>query len=67
MLTWLFNRTNGSVFLPMLFHATVNTIGAGLIFPLSSGAALMILWYIYSVIWLCVGLVMLLFSGNKPR
>ncbi len=33
MLTWIFNRTNGSVLLPMLFHATVNTVGAGLIFP----------------------------------
>jgi len=66
MLTWLFNRTNGSVFLPMLFHATVNTIGAGLIFPLFSGAALIILWYIYGVIWLCTGLVMLLFGADKP-
>jgi len=65
MLTWLFNRTNDSVFLPMLFHATVNTIGAGLIFPLFSGAALTILWYIYGVIWLCAGLAMLLVSGNK--
>jgi CAAX protease family protein len=65
MLTWLFNHTNGNVFLPMLFHATVNTVGAGLIFPLFSGAALIILWYIYGVIWLCVGLAMLLFSANS--
>jgi len=67
MLTWLFNCTNGSVFLPMLFHATVNTIGAGLIFPLFSGAALIVLWYIYGVIWLCLGLAMLFFSANKRR
>src|ERR1043166_4805504 len=65
MLTWLFNCTNGSVFLPMLFHATVNTVGAGLIFPLFSGAALIILWYIYGVIWLCLGLATLLFGANK--
>jgi len=65
MLTWLFNRTNGSVFLPMLFHATVNTVGAGLIFPLFSGAALIVLWYIYGVIWLCFGLATLLFSGEQ--
>jgi membrane protease YdiL (CAAX protease family) len=32
MLTWVFNRTKGSVLLPMLFHATVNTVGAGIIF-----------------------------------
>ena len=65
MLTWLFNRTNGSVFLPMLFHATVNTIGAGLIFPLFFGEPLIILWYIYGLIWLCLGLATLLFSANK--
>jgi hypothetical protein len=65
MLTWLFNRTNGSVFLPMLFHATVNTVGAGLIFPLFSGAALIVLWYIYGVIWLGLGLATLLFSANS--
>jgi len=65
MLTWLFNRTNGSVFLPMLFHATVNTVSAGLIFPLFSGAALIVLWYIYGVIWLCLGLATLLFSANS--
>jgi uncharacterized protein len=65
MLTWLFNRTNGSVFLPMLFHATVNTVGAGLIFPLFSGAALILLWYIYGVIWVCLGLATLLFSANS--
>src|SRR4029077_8041655 len=56
LLTWLFNRTNGSVLLPMLFHATVNTVGAGLIFPLFSGAVLLALWYIYGVIWFCAGL-----------
>ncbi len=29
--TWLFNRSKGSVFAQMLFHATVNTVGAGLV------------------------------------
>jgi membrane protease YdiL (CAAX protease family) len=56
LLTWLFNRTNGSVLLPMLFHATVNTVGAGLIFPLFSGAVLLALWYVYGAIWFCAGL-----------
>lgn len=65
MLTWLFNRTNASVLLPMLFHATVNSVGAGLIFPLFTGAALLALWYIYGVIWLSVGLATLLFSAKK--
>ncbi|PYL45979.1 MAG: hypothetical protein DMF40_14120 [Verrucomicrobia bacterium] len=50
MLTWFFNRTNGSVLLPMLFHATVNSVGAGLIFSLFAGQALTALWYIYGTI-----------------
>jgi len=63
--TWLFNRTKGSVLLPMLFHATINTVGAGLIFPLFSGAMLVLLWWIYGLVWLCAGLGALLFSANK--
>ncbi len=64
MLTWVFNGTKGSVLLPMLFHATVNTIGAGLIFPLFSGAALTLLWWIYGFVWLCAGLGAILFNAN---
>ena len=65
MLTWLFNGSNGSVLLPMLFHATVNTIGAGLVFPLFSGTALVLLWWIYGIIWLGAGLGALLIGANK--
>jgi membrane protease YdiL (CAAX protease family) len=54
-LTWLFNRTNGNVLLPMLFHATINSVGAGLIFPLFSGGALITLWWIYGFVWLIAG------------
>jgi hypothetical protein len=65
MLTWLFNGSNGSVLLPVLFHATVNTIGAGLVFPLFSGTALVLLWRIYGIIWLGAGLGALLIGANK--
>jgi hypothetical protein len=44
----------------MLFHATVNTIGAGLIFPLFSGPALTFLWWTYSFSWLGLGLAAVL-------
>jgi hypothetical protein len=64
MLTWVFNGTNGSVLLPMLFHTTINTIGAGLIFPLFTGATLTILWWIYGFVWLCTGLGALLLLPN---
>ena len=65
MQTWIFNGTKGSVLLPMLFHALVNTVGAGLIFPLFSGAALVVQWWIYGLIWLCAGLDTVLFSTNR--
>jgi len=65
MLTWVFNRTQGSVLLPMLLHATVNTVSAGLMFPLFSGAPLILLWWVYGLIWLCAGLGILLFSSSR--
>ena len=65
MLTWIFNGTKGSVLLPMLMHATVNTVGSGLMFPLFSGTALVVLWWIYGLVWLCAGLGALLFTRNK--
>ena len=60
MLTWLFNGTKGSVLLPMLFHATINTVGAGLIFSLFSGESLILLWWVYGFVWLGAGLGLLL-------
>lgn len=56
--TWLFNRTNGSVFAQMLFHATVNTVGAGLVFPPFKGAAFVAFWYIYALLWLAAAIVL---------
>ena len=67
MLTWIFNGTGGSVLLPMLFHATLNTVGAGLIFPLVPSAVLVLLWWIYGMVWLCIGLGVLFFSGKQMR
>ena len=55
--TWLFNRTKGSVFAQMLFHATVNTVGAGLVFPLFRGSTFVAFWYVYAALWLIVSSV----------
>lgn len=54
--TWLFNRTKGSVFAQMLLHASVNTVGAGLIFPILKGPAFVLFWYVYSLLWLTAGI-----------
>jgi hypothetical protein len=48
-----------------LFYATINTVGAGLIFPLFSGGTLVLLWWIYGAVWLCAGLGTLLVSANR--
>ena len=53
--TWLFNRSKGSVFGQMLFHATVNTVGAGLVFPIMKGAAFVSFWYVCAALWLIAG------------
>ena len=53
--TWLFNHTKGSVFAQMLFHATVNTVGAGLVFPLFKGSTFVAFWYVYAALWLATG------------
>ena len=53
--TWLFNRSKGSVVGQMLFHATVNTVGAGLVFPMMKGAQFVLFWYVYAILWLIAG------------
>ena len=64
-LTWIFNGSKGSVLLPMLFHSTINTVGAGLLFPLFTGTALIILWWVYSVIWFGLGLLVLVLDRSS--
>ena len=65
VLTVIFNRTKGSVLLPMLLHATINTVGAGFLFPLFSGTTLVALWWIYGLIWLGAGFVALLLNPTR--
>jgi uncharacterized protein len=38
LITWLFNRTGGSVLIPMLFHLTSNIAGGAIVIPLFTGA-----------------------------
>jgi membrane protease YdiL (CAAX protease family) len=55
--TLIYNRTNGSVLLMMLFHTTVNTIASGIVFRLFQGEDFIRIWYLYAAAWLTVGLV----------
>ena len=65
--TWLFNRSKGSVFGQMLFHAAVNTVGAGLIFPLFKGPAFVPFWYVYALLWLVGGFAVILSTAAPVR
>lgn len=51
MATWLFNSAHGSLLPLPLFHAMVNTIGAGFVFPMFKGADVIRLWWIYAGLW----------------
>jgi membrane protease YdiL (CAAX protease family) len=65
--TWLFNRTKGSVFAQMLFHAIVNTVGAGLAFPLFKGSAFVSFWYVYAALWLITGVAVSLSRKGREQ
>jgi membrane protease YdiL (CAAX protease family) len=65
--TWLFNRSKGSVFAQMFFHATVNTVGAALVFPLMKGPPFVPFWYLYALLWLAVGVAVTVSSAVEAR
>ena len=54
VLTRLYDGTGGSVLLPMLMHATVNTVGANFVFGFAQGEDLMRLWWINAAVWSAV-------------
>ena len=55
--TWVYNSTNGSVLLMMLFHTTINTIASGIVFQMFQGNDVTRAWYLYAAAWLTVGFV----------
>jgi len=56
VLAWLRNAARGSVLLPMLMHATVNTVGAGLAFRWVAEGQLTVFWFIYAGVWAAIAL-----------
>lgn len=62
VLAWLFNRGNGGLLPIPVLHATVNTIGAGYVFPMFTGGDNVRLWWIYSLLWVIAAMALLLWS-----
>lgn len=58
LVTWLFNRTRGSVLIVMLAHLTSNVVGGGLMVPLFGGADFTRFYILFiAVAWLVLLLV----------
>jgi len=70
VLAWLFNRGNGGLLPIPVLHATVNTIGAGYVFPMFAGGDNIRLWWIYSLLWVIAAMALVLWSPmmrGRPR
>src|SRR5262245_41051538 len=64
LITWVFNHTRGSVLIPMIFHATVNTVGAGYFFQMFSGPDLNRMWWIYAILWTLATIIVILIPSS---
>jgi uncharacterized protein len=64
MATWLFNAAHGSLLPLPLFHAVVNTVGAGFVFPMFKDADVIRLWWIYAGLWALAAVGFAVFSKD---
>ena len=67
VLAWLVNRANGGLLPIPVMHATVNTIGAGYVFPMFAGGDNIRLWWIYSLLWVIAAMALVLWSPMMRR
>jgi uncharacterized protein len=59
MISWLFNRTGGSVLIVMLFHFTSNILAGGIMIPIFMGAAQTNYYILFVTIACIIALVIL--------
>lgn len=67
VMAWLFNRANGGLLPLPLMHATVNTVGAGYVFPMFTNADHVRLWWIYSLLWAIAAIILVLTTPTMVR
>ncbi len=65
LLTLVYNGTQRSILLPMLLHATVNTVASGFMFQLFRTQDLTSFWYIYAIVWFSAGMAAAFLLRNK--
>jgi membrane protease YdiL (CAAX protease family) len=65
-LTLVYNGAQRSILLPMLLHATVNTIGSGFVFQMFRPQDLTSLWYIYAVVWFTTSMAATFLLKSRP-
>lgn len=57
VLSWIYNASKGSIVLPMIMHALLNTVGAGFAYRLIAPEALPSLWWSNAAVWTAVGVI----------
>lgn len=65
VLAWLTNASRGSVLLPMLMHATLNTVSAGYAMHMVSAAGLARFWWLYAGLWLAAALIVVIATRGR--
>ena len=65
VLSWLYNASRGSVLMPMLMHATLNTVAAGYVFHLIGKSDLQRFWWLYALLWLAAGTITVLATRGR--
>ena len=65
ILTWLYNSGRQSVLMPMLMHATLNTVSAGYALHLVGKSDLLSFWWLYAGIWLVAAAVIVVATNGR--
>jgi hypothetical protein len=65
LLAWLYNASGGSTLLPMVTHATVNTLGAGYVFHFVPAHDLVQFWWIYAGVWSTIAFTVIVLTMGR--